>query len=74
MNNKPLCLEIEEANIELNKAIEDISSRHGLPCYLLVPLVSDLLGRLENGKRREIEDAKVVYEAHKQEKEETSDV
>lgn len=70
MNNKPLCLEIEEAKYELNRAIEDISSRHGLPCYLLTPLVSDLLGRLENGKRREIEEAKATYEAQ----EGTSDV
>lgn len=58
MANKPLCLELEEAENELNKAIEDISSKHGLPCYLLEYLVSDLLVRLQNGKRREIEEAK----------------
>lgn len=58
MANKPLCLELEEAENELNKAIEDISSKHGLPCYLLEYLVSDLLVRLQNGKKREIEEAK----------------
>lgn len=62
MTNKPLCLELEEASNELNKTIEDISNRHGLPCYLLVSIVSDLLARLENGKRRELEEAKISYE------------
>ncbi len=61
MANKPLCLELEEATNELNKAIEDISNNHGLPCYLLVHLVSDLLVRLENGKRRELEEAMNTY-------------
>lgn len=72
MTNKPLCLELEEANNELNKAIEDISNRHGLPCYLLTSIVSDLLARLENGKRRELEEAKISYENSL--KEETTDV
>ena len=63
---KPLCLELEEANNELNKAVEDISNKHNLPCYLLVPLVSDLLSRLENGKRRELEEAKRAYEEQKE--------
>lgn len=61
-NKKPLCLELEEANAELNKAVEDISRVHGLPCYLLEYLVSDLLARLQNGKRRELEEARAAYE------------
>lgn len=56
--NKPLCIELEEATNELNEAIERISTRHGLPCYLLVYPVSDLLSRLQNGKQKELENAK----------------
>lgn len=60
--NKPLCLELEEATNELNQAIEQISANHGLPCYLLEYLVSDVLTRLQNGKRTEIEKARRSYE------------
>ena len=60
--NKPLCLEIDEASKELNSAVEQISKAHGLPCYILELLVSDVLARLQNGKRVEIENAKRSYE------------
>lgn len=56
--NKPLCLELEEASNDLDRAVEQISAKHGLPCYLLVYLVSDVLARLQNGKRTEIENAR----------------
>ena len=65
--NKPLCLELEEAERELNTAIENISRVHGLPCYLLEPIVSRLLVTLQSGKRREIEEAKNAFEASKEE-------
>lgn len=60
--NKPLCLELEEAENELKQAIEQISASHALPCYLLEYLVSDVLTCLQNGKRTEIENAKRSYE------------
>ena len=56
--SKPLAIELEEAAQELNQAVEQISARHGLPCYLLVYLVSDVLTRLQNGKRTELEKAR----------------
>lgn len=59
---KPLCLEIDEAQKELDSAVEQISKIHGLPCYILVPLVESVLNRLQNGKRIEIENAKCSYE------------
>lgn len=73
MVNKPLCLELEEAANELNKAIEQISARHGLPCYLLEYLVSDVLTRLQNGKRTEIENARRSYEQKLAERSEKND-
>lgn len=70
MSNKPLCLEIDEATKELNEAIERISREHGLPCYILEPIVSEVLSRLQNGKRIEIENARRSYEAQNRGEEE----
>jgi hypothetical protein len=68
MNNKtpparPLALEMDDASKEINEAIEQIAAKHGLPCYLLEPLVADTLNRLQNGKRIELEKARQAYEA-----------
>ena len=66
MTNKPtkhLCLKMDEAAKELNSAIEQIAAKHDLPCYLLEPIVSDILTRLQNGKRVELENARKTYEA-----------
>ena len=73
MTNKPLCLEIDEAQKELNVAVEQISKAHGLPCYILELLVSDVLTRLQNGKRIEIENAKRSYEQKLAEEEQKND-
>lgn len=59
---KPLCLELDEAEKELNATVEQIAAKHGLPCYLLEPLVADVLAKLQNGKRIELENAKRSYE------------
>lgn len=59
--NKPLCLILEDANNELVAAVEDIAKRHGLPYYLLEPMVSDVLTKIQNGKRKEIEGARKKY-------------
>ena len=65
--NKPLCIELEEATQEIAQAVEKASKEHGLPCYLLVPIVEDLLARLHNGKQRELEEARKLCEAQPQE-------
>lgn len=65
MSNKPtrpLALEIEDAKRELNASVEQISAKHGLPCYLLELLVADVLAKLQNGKRIELEKAQHSYE------------
>ncbi len=67
MATKPLILEIEEATQEITSAVELASSKHGLPCYLLEPIVADILTRLQNGKRTELENAKRSYEQQEEE-------
>lgn len=59
---RPLALEIEDAKTELNAFIEQLSAKHGLPCYLLELLVSDVLAKLQNGKQVELEKAQRSYE------------
>lgn len=59
---KPLCLVLDEAEKELNATVERIAATHGLPCYLLESIVYDVLVKLQNGKRVEIENAKRSYE------------
>ena len=67
MNNKtpparPLALEMDDAEKEINEFIEQTAAKHGLPCYLLEPLVEKTLHRLQNGKRIELEKARQSYE------------
>lgn len=59
---RPLALEIDDAMRELTASVEQIAARHGLPCYLMELLVSDILARLQNGKRTELENARRSYE------------
>lgn len=59
---RPLALEIEDAKKELSAFIEQLSAKHGLPCYLLELLMSDVLGKLQNGKHVELENAQRSYE------------
>ena len=59
---KPLALEIDEAVCELNAAVNQISQNHNLPCYLLEMIVAEVLSKLQNGKRIEIENARRSYE------------
>lgn len=59
---KPLALEIDEAARELNAAVNQISQNHNLPCYLLEMIVAEVLSKLQNGKRIEVENARITYE------------
>ena len=52
--DKPLCIRLEEAEQLIERAVLETK----LPCYLLTPIVSNLLHRLENGKRTELESAR----------------
>lgn len=63
--NKPLCLILEEANQTLTDTVLSLN----LPCYLLVPMLENILHRLENGRRTEIETAKQSLEATEKEAE-----
>lgn len=65
--NKPLCLILEDAEKEITTAVESVAKKNGLPCYLLEPIVAVILGRLQNGKRTELEDARRKLEVESNE-------
>lgn len=68
---RPIALEINDAMNEITAAVEQIAARHGLPCYIMELLVSDVLNRLQNGKRTEVANAEASYKAKLEEYERT---
>ena len=56
--NKPLILEIEEARIEIVASVNNALQNHGLPCYLIEPILSELLTQIREGARNELDAAK----------------
>lgn len=57
MDNKiqrPLIVEIEESKTELIQCINNIVQEHGLPCYILDMLLSDIVTQIKDGAKREL--------------------
>lgn len=54
---KELCLELREAEQELASAINSVMQNHGLPCYLLEPIVDKLHRAVIAGKEQELAEA-----------------
>lgn len=59
--NKPLILEMDEAEIELTKDVNEVIRKHGLPCYLMVPMISKILSQLQAGAKAELDAAKAQF-------------
>lgn len=64
---RPLALEINDATNELVESVEKIAAKYGLPCYIMEPLVSIILYRLQNGKITELNNAEKLYKAKMEE-------
>lgn len=61
-NDKNLVLVLCDAEQELMEAASSIMKNHGLPCYLMEPLVDKLHRRINDGKAAEIAAAKKELE------------
>lgn len=70
--NKPLCLRIEDAKIELAAVVNRLRAECGLPCFILEPIVKDLYSQILRGKASEIEAVKREYEATASEEKEVT--
>ena len=55
---KPLILEIDEAKKELIQCVNNIMQEHGLPCYIVDMLMSDIGAQIKEGAKNELAMAK----------------
>lgn len=60
---KPLVLEIDEAEKETVKAVNEIMTRHNLPCSFFEPIIAAIHRQLVDGKKNEVATAAAQYEA-----------
>lgn len=65
MEQKPIILEIDEAKQELVQCVNEIMQRHGLNCYLMEPMFSELYAEMRTGAQRELAQAKARQGAAK---------
>ena len=56
--NKPLILEIEEAKSEIVSCVNNALQNHGLPCYLIEPVLTELLAYVKSVAKNELDAAK----------------
>ena len=56
--HKPLILEIDEAKKELIQCVNNIIQVHGLPCYIIDMLLSDISTQIKEGAKNELAMAK----------------
>lgn len=56
--DKPLVIRLNEAKADIVSAINKAIQQDGLPCYLLEPIVSELLTQLRDGARNELQMAR----------------
>ena len=65
---RPLILELNEAKAELVQSVNNALRIRGIPCYLMEPILSDVLAQIREGARNEL--AAAQAEADKKEKSE----
>lgn len=60
---RPIILRMDEAKQELIQCVNDILTRHNLPCYLIEPTFSELYAQIKASARNEIAQARASEEA-----------
>lgn len=60
--SKNLALVLDEAEGEVTAALSAIMQKHGLPCYLMEPIIDKLHRQINDGKAAEIAAAKKELE------------
>ena len=63
MEQKSIILELEDAKQELIQCVNDIMTKHGLNCYLLVPAFAELYTELRTSAQRELAQARAQIKA-----------
>lgn len=70
MEQKSIILELEEAKQELVQCVNEIMSKHNLPCYLIEPSFAELYRQIQMSARQEVEQAKQQHMAAMRKEEE----
>lgn len=52
---KPFILEIEEAKLEIIRAINSAMQIHKLPCYIVEMILADAHSKIQDGAKNELE-------------------
>ena len=56
---KPLILEMDEAKLEIIQVINNAIQVHGLPCYIVDMILSEIGAQIKEGAKNELAMAKV---------------
>lgn len=56
--DKPLIIRLNETKTELISVINNAVQQSGIPCYLLEPILSELLTQVRDGARSELQMAR----------------
>lgn len=60
---RPLILEIDEAKAEIIQCINNAIQGHGLPCYIIELLLSDVMAQIKEGAKTELSMAKAQIQS-----------
>ncbi len=61
MEQKPLILSMEEAKREFTQCVNDIMQKHGLNCYLIMPMFGEIYAQIKAEAHNELERAKAQF-------------
>lgn len=64
--DKPLVIVLNETKTELVSVINNAIQQNGLPCYLIEPILSELLTQIKEGARNELQMAREQIEQNKE--------
>lgn len=57
--NRELSLRMEDAENQLTEAVERVMAAHGLPCFLLEPIMAKVYQKVQNAKDQELAQARL---------------
>ena len=67
--DKPLIIEMNEAKMEIASAVNNALQGHKLPCYLIEPMLSELLAQIREGAKNELKMAEEQMKSSVEDKE-----
>jgi len=59
----PLILEIDEAKAEIIQCLNNAIQRHGLPCYIIEMMLTNVMAEIKEGAKAELSMAKTQIQS-----------